>query len=79
MYLFLIGGHLLYSIVLASAIHQHESAMSYTYAPSLEPPTHLPPYPTPQGCHRAPDLIMHCIIQHIIPVSDSKFPLLVGV
>ena len=23
---------------------------------SLEPSSHLPPYPTPLGCHRTPDL-----------------------
>ena len=28
----------------------------YTCPLSLEPPCHLPPHPTPLGCHRAPDL-----------------------
>ena len=28
----------------------------YICALLLEPPSHLPPHPTPLGCHRAPDL-----------------------
>ena len=27
----------------------------YIYPPSLEPASHLPPHPTPPGCHRAPE------------------------
>ena len=51
--LLLIGGKLLYSIVLVSAIQQHESA-KYTYVSSL---LNLPPafHLTPLGCHRALD------------------------
>ena len=40
-YLFLIGGQLLYNIVLVSAIHQHESAIGIHIPLSLEPPSHL--------------------------------------
>ena len=55
--LFLIGGKLLYTIVLVSAIHQHESAIGYTYAPSLLnlPRTSDPTVPL-SGCHRTPGL-----------------------
>ena len=51
--LLLIGGKLLYSIVLVSAIQQHESA-KYTYVSSI---LNLPPafHLTPLGCHRALD------------------------
>ena len=50
--IFLIGGYLLYNIVLVSAIHQHESAISiYICLLPLEPS--LLPHPTPLGCHRA--------------------------
>ena len=34
--------------MLVSAIHQRESGLR-----PLEPPSHLPPHPTPLGCHRA--------------------------
>ena len=58
--LFLIGGELLYNIVLVSAIHQRESARGIHMSPlswtSLPPPTH----PTPRGCLRAPDLSSLC-------------------
>ena len=43
---------MLYSIVLVSAIPQHESSIGIP----MSPPSHLPPHPTPLGCHRAPDL-----------------------
>ena len=49
--IFLIGGYLLYSVVLVSAIQQCESAVSIHIYPL--PPE--PPYPTPLGLHRAPD------------------------
>ena len=41
-YLFLIGGQLLYNIVLVSAIHQCESSHRHTYVPylSLTPTRH---------------------------------------
>ena len=45
-YLFFIGGYLLYDILLVSAIHQHESALGICPAP-LDPASHLPNYPTP--------------------------------
>ena len=55
---------MLYRIVLVSAKHQHESAMGiHSSPPSC---THLPPRPTPLGCHRAPGWSS---------VSHSKFPL----
>ena len=43
MYLFLIGGKLLYNIVLVSATHQHESAIGIICPLSLSPPS--PPHP----------------------------------
>ena len=54
---------MLYNIVLASAIHQHESATGLL---SPEPSSHLPPHPTPPGCHRT---------LGELSVSRSKFPL----
>ena len=51
--LFLIGGYLLYNNVLVSTIHQHESAIGIHMSPSWTS-SHLPPHPTPLGCHRAP-------------------------
>ena len=39
----LIGGELLYSIVVVFAMHWPESAISAHVSPSLEPPSHLPP------------------------------------
>ena len=51
--LFLVGGYLLYNIVMVSAIHQHESGIGiHMFSPfwtSLLPPT--PSHPL--GCHRA--------------------------
>ena len=52
-FLFLIGRYLLYNIVWVSAIHQHESATGIGMSFPLEPPSTLPPYPTPPCCHRA--------------------------
>ena len=53
-YLFLIGGKLPYSVVLVSAIYQHESAVRlYMSSPSW---TSLPPRTTLLGYHRVPDL-----------------------
>ena len=41
---------------MVSAIHQQESAIgTQTF-----PPSHLPPHPTPLGCHRAPTLGSVC-------------------
>ena len=54
-YLFiLIGGQLLYNIVVVSAIHWHESPMGSPCVPHPEPPSHLPPHPIPQYCPSAP-------------------------
>ena len=50
--------------MLVSAKHQHESAMGIHSSPPSW--THLPPRPTPLGCHRAPGWSS---------VSHSKFPL----
>ena len=41
-------------ILQLSATHQHESAIGIHMSPSLEPPSHLLPNPTPLVCHRAP-------------------------
>ena len=40
-----------FTILLASAIPQHESAIGIHM--SLDPPSQLPPDPTPLSCHRA--------------------------
>ena len=56
---FLIEGWLLYNIY-GFAIQQHESAIGIHIPPPLEPPYHLPPHPTPESCHRAPDLSSLC-------------------
>jgi len=51
---------MLYNAVLASAIQQHESALSIhmftllDLPPNRPPPPHSPLHPTPLGCHRAP-------------------------
>ena len=52
--IFLIGGQLLYNIMLVSDIHQREISDRYTYVFSLltlPPISH--PIPPPLGCHRA--------------------------
>ena len=38
------------------AIQPCESAIGVHISPPFEPPYHLPPHPTPEGCRRAPDL-----------------------
>ena len=45
----LIGGSLLYNIMVASAIHQHESATAIHVSPHPEPPLPLPSLPHPSG------------------------------
>ena len=50
----LIGGDLLYNIVVVFAIHWRESAMGVHVSPSWTP--HLPPHPIPQGHPSAPAL-----------------------
>ena len=51
----LIGGLLLYNIVVVFAIHWHESAMGVHVSPCWTP-SHLPPHPIPLGCPSAPAL-----------------------
>ena len=48
---------------MVSAMHQHEPQASTRSLP-LKPPSQLPPYPTPLGCH-----------SFGFPASYSKFPL----
>ena len=54
-YLILIGGWLLYNIVVVFAIHSWISH-EYICVPHPEPPFPLPPHPIPQGHPRAPAL-----------------------
>ena len=46
---FFIEGQLLYGILLFSVKPHPESAIVYIYPLPFEPPSHLPPYPTPLG------------------------------
>ena len=58
----LLGGQLLYNIVVVFAIHCHESAMDLHVFPILIPPPLLPPHPIPLGLPSAPALstcLMH--------------------
>ena len=41
--------------MLVFAIHQHDSAIGIHMSPPSESSPHLPPHPTPLGCHRASD------------------------
>ena len=65
--LFLIGGQLLYSIVLLSAIHQHESVMSIHMSPPL--------WTSPHNLHPIPPL--YIVTEHLVYLSVlcSSFPL----
>ena len=45
-----------YNIVVAFALHRHESAMGVHVSPHPEPLSNLPPYPIPLSCPRAPAL-----------------------
>ena len=47
---------MLYNVVLVSALQQCESAIGIQVSSLLDLPSHLAPYPTPLGCHTAPDL-----------------------
>ena len=47
---------MLYSIVLGSAIHQHESAISIHMSPPSRTSLPLSTLSHPLGCHRVPDL-----------------------
>ena len=38
--------------VLVSVVYQHELAIGIHTSPPLEPPSHLPPFPTPLRCYR---------------------------
>ena len=38
---------------MAPVIHQRERTTGIHTRPPLKPPSHLPPHPTPLGCHRA--------------------------
>ena len=51
----LVGGQLLYNIVVVFAIHRHESVMGVPVSHHPEPPSQLPPHPIPR-CPRAPTL-----------------------
>ena len=51
-FFFLLGGQLLYNIVVISAVHQHGSAIDINMSPALEPSSHLPPQPTSLDCHK---------------------------
>ena len=63
-YLFLIGGELLYNIVLVSTIHQRESARVIMCPLSLEPPSHFPPIP-PLEVVSEHQLWVPCVTQQI--------------
>ena len=47
---------MLYSILLVSAVHQHESAIGVHMPLPLEPSSHLPPNSNTVHCHRVPNL-----------------------
>ena len=47
---------MLYNIVMAFAIHQHESVTGAQVSPYPEIPSHSPPHSIPLGCPRAPAL-----------------------
>ena len=49
----------------------YESAMVYMCPLPLKPPSHLPPHPSPLGCHRAPSLssLSHKSNTHWLPIS----------
>ena len=53
-YLFYLGAN--YNIVMAFALHRHESAMGVHVSPHPEPPSKPPPHPIPLGCPRVPAL-----------------------
>ena len=73
----LFGDEWLYNIV-GFAIHWHESAIGIHVSPDPEPPIHLPPYPIPLGCPRAPALsaLLHSLNFHwsfILPMVIYMF------
>ena len=62
-----------YSVVLVSAVQQSESAIRIHISPYPHPlasPSH-PPYPTPLGGHKAPELISLCYA--MLPTSYFTF------
>ena len=54
--LFFFEGLLLYRILLFSVKSQHESAIGIPLSPPSEPPSHLPPQPTPSRLIQSPCL-----------------------
>ena len=62
---------LIYNIVVAFAIHQHESAMGIHVSPHPESPSHLLPHPIPLGGPRAPALsaLLHAWNLHWSSIS----------
>ena len=52
------------------AIQPCESAIGVHISPPFEPPYHLPPHPTPEGCRRAPDLssLRHTANFHLLSI-----------
>ena len=70
-YLFiLIGGQLLYNIVMVFAIHHCESTIGIHVSLPSEYFSHLPLYPIPLGCHRTLALgaLLHALNSHWISV-----------
>ena len=67
----LLGGQLLYNIVVVFAVHQHESAMGVHVSHHPEPRSHLPPHPIPLSCPRAPALgaLLHASNLHWSSIS----------
>jgi len=82
--LFSIGGELLYHIVLAPAIQQHESAIGIYVCPfPLEPPSHPPPHATRSGLSQSTMLssLHHTANSHWLSVLHTvvcMLPLDVG-
>ena len=71
----LIGGEFLYNILVVFAIHRHESAMGVHVSHHPEPPSHLPLFPLPLGCSRAPALgaLLHVSNMHWFDFSVCLF------
>ena len=54
LFIYAVGGQLLYSAVMVFAMYQHESALGVHVFPPPEAPTRLPLDLIPPGCHRHP-------------------------
>ena len=52
---------------MTSAMHQHESAIGKHMSPFSGASSHLPPCPTPVGCHRA--LALGSLLIHQTPTG----------